>query len=47
MQYDVVIVGAGQGGGAAAIQLRQQGFTGTVAMIGRESGSVMWKKKRI
>ncbi|MFM5886017.1 MAG: NAD(P)/FAD-dependent oxidoreductase [Novosphingobium sp.] len=37
MQYDVVIVGAGQGGGAAAIQLRQQGFTGTVAMIGRES----------
>ncbi|WP_296679812.1 FAD-dependent oxidoreductase [Novosphingobium sp.] len=37
MHYDVVIVGAGQGGGAAAIQLRQQGFAGTVAMIGRES----------
>ena len=37
MRYDVVIVGAGQGGGAAAIQLRQQGFAGTVAMIGRES----------
>ena len=37
MNYDVVIVGAGQGGGAAAIQLRQQGFAGTVAMIGRES----------
>ena len=36
MQFDVVIVGAGQGGGTAAIQLRQQGFTGTVALIGRE-----------
>lgn len=37
MHYDVVIVGAGQGGGAAAIQLRQQGFTGSVGMIGRET----------
>lgn len=37
MNYDVVIVGAGQGGAAAAIQLRQQGFAGTVAMVGRES----------
>ncbi|MBX9644058.1 MAG: FAD-dependent oxidoreductase [Novosphingobium sp.] len=37
MQYDVVIVGAGQGGAYAAIQLRQQGFEGTVALIGRES----------
>ncbi len=37
MQYDVVIVGAGQGGAAAALQLRQQGFAGSVAMIGRES----------
>lgn len=37
MRYDVVIVGAGQGGAGAAIQLRQQGFTGTVAMIGREA----------
>ncbi len=36
MHYDVLIVGAGQGGGAAAIQLRQQGFTGSVGMIGRE-----------
>ncbi|WP_088309818.1 NAD(P)/FAD-dependent oxidoreductase [Novosphingobium sp. B 225] len=37
MHYDVVIVGAGQGGGAAAIQLRQQGFTGSVGVIGRET----------
>lgn len=37
MHYDVVIVGAGQGGASAAIQLRQQGFTGSVAMIGRET----------
>ncbi|PKB13381.1 3-phenylpropionate/trans-cinnamate dioxygenase ferredoxin reductase subunit [Novosphingobium kunmingense] len=37
MKFDVVIVGAGQGGAAAAIQLRQQGFAGSVAMIGRES----------
>lgn len=36
MKYDVVIVGAGQGGAAAAIQLRQQGFEGTIALIGRE-----------
>ncbi len=36
MHYDVLIVGAGQGGGAAAIQLRQQGFTGSLGMIGRE-----------
>ncbi len=37
MHYDVLIVGAGQGGGGAAIQLRQQGFAGSVGMIGRES----------
>jgi 3-phenylpropionate/trans-cinnamate dioxygenase ferredoxin reductase component len=37
MNYDVVIVGAGQGGAYAAIQLRQQGFAGSVALIGRES----------
>ncbi len=36
MHYDVAIVGAGQGGGTAAIQLRQQGFAGTIALIGRE-----------
>ncbi|MGN6357765.1 MAG: NAD(P)/FAD-dependent oxidoreductase [Novosphingobium sp.] len=33
---DVVIVGAGHGGAQAAIALRQNGFTGTVAMVGRE-----------
>jgi len=37
MRYDAVIVGAGQGGASAAIQLRQQGFAGSVAMIGREA----------
>jgi 3-phenylpropionate/trans-cinnamate dioxygenase ferredoxin reductase component len=34
--YNVVIVGAGHGGAAAAIALRQAGFAGTVALIGRE-----------
>lgn len=33
---DVVIVGAGHAGAQAAIALRQNGFTGTVTMIGRE-----------
>ena len=37
LRFDVVIVGTGQGGAAAAIQLRQQGFTGSVAVVGRES----------
>lgn len=37
MNYDVVIVGAGQGGAYAAIQLRQLGFEGTIALIGREA----------
>jgi len=34
---DVVIVGAGHAGAQAAIALRQNGFTGTITMIGRES----------
>lgn len=34
---DVVIVGAGHGGAQAAIALRQAGFTGSIAIIGRES----------
>src|SRR4051812_38368166 len=33
---DVVIVGAGHGGAQAAMALRQQGFAGSVLMIGRE-----------
>jgi 3-phenylpropionate/trans-cinnamate dioxygenase ferredoxin reductase subunit len=33
---DVVIVGAGHGGAQSAIALRQNGFTGTITMIGRE-----------
>lgn len=33
---DVIIVGAGHGGAQAAIALRQNGFAGTVLMIGRE-----------
>ncbi|WP_292963070.1 NAD(P)/FAD-dependent oxidoreductase [Novosphingobium sp. UBA1939] len=35
-QADVVIVGAGHGGAQAAIALRQNGFEGTILMIGRE-----------
>lgn len=34
---DVVIVGAGHGGAQAAIALRQNGFEGSIAMIGREA----------
>jgi 3-phenylpropionate/trans-cinnamate dioxygenase ferredoxin reductase component len=34
--HDVVIVGAGHGGAQAAIALRQNGFTGSILMIGRE-----------
>jgi 3-phenylpropionate/trans-cinnamate dioxygenase ferredoxin reductase subunit len=37
MHFDVLIVGAGQGGAAAALQLRQHGFTGTLALLGREN----------
>ncbi|MBD3730080.1 MAG: FAD-dependent oxidoreductase [Sphingomonadales bacterium] len=35
-QADVVIVGAGHGGAQAAIALRQNGFTGSIMMIGRD-----------
>lgn len=35
-QFDVVIVGAGHGGAQAAIALRQNGFTGSVALFGEE-----------
>jgi 3-phenylpropionate/trans-cinnamate dioxygenase ferredoxin reductase subunit len=33
---DIVIVGAGHGGAQAALALRQHGFAGSIAMIGRE-----------
>ncbi len=33
---DVIIVGAGHGGAQCTIALRQHGFTGSIAMIGRE-----------
>ena len=33
MQFDVVIVGGGHGGAAQAAQLRQKGFTGSLAII--------------
>ncbi|MBN9144543.1 MULTISPECIES: NAD(P)/FAD-dependent oxidoreductase [unclassified Novosphingobium] len=33
---DIVIVGAGHGGAQCAIALRQNGFTGTITVIGRE-----------
>lgn len=36
-KFDVLIVGAGQGGASAAITLRQNGFEGTIALVGRES----------
>ena len=35
-QADVVIVGAGHGGAQAAIALRQNGFAGSILLIGRE-----------
>lgn len=35
-RFDVVIVGAGHGGAAAAAALRQRGFTGSLALIGDE-----------
>jgi len=35
-RYDVVIVGAGHGGAQAAIALRQNGFEGSIALIGDE-----------
>ena len=35
-QADVVIVGAGHGGAQAALALRQHGFGGTIAIVGRE-----------
>lgn len=34
---DVVIVGAGHGGAQAAVALRQNGFTGSILVIGREA----------
>jgi 3-phenylpropionate/trans-cinnamate dioxygenase ferredoxin reductase subunit len=37
VQYDVVIVGTGHGGAQAGIALRQQGFDGSILMIGRDS----------
>ncbi|WP_375244493.1 NAD(P)/FAD-dependent oxidoreductase [Sphingomonas parapaucimobilis] len=35
--YDIVIVGTGHAGAQAAIALRQEGFEGTIAMIGEEA----------
>jgi 3-phenylpropionate/trans-cinnamate dioxygenase ferredoxin reductase subunit len=37
LSYDVVIVGAGHAGAQAAIQLRQLGFEGSLALIGAEA----------
>lgn len=36
MRADIIIVGAGQGGAQAAIALRQQGFAGSILIVGRE-----------
>ncbi len=35
--FDIVIVGAGHGGAQVAIALRQQGFKGSVLIVGRDS----------
>ena len=35
-RYDVVIVGGGHGGASTAIALRQQGFAGSIALVGEE-----------
>jgi 3-phenylpropionate/trans-cinnamate dioxygenase ferredoxin reductase subunit len=35
-RFDVLIVGAGHGGAQAAIALRQNGFAGSIAIVGRE-----------
>jgi len=35
-KFDAVIVGTGHGGAHAAIALRQQGFAGSIALIGKE-----------
>ncbi len=35
--YDIVIVGAGHGGAQAGIALRQQGFEGSILMVGRDT----------
>jgi len=37
ISYDIVIVGTGHAGAQAAIALRQEGFNGTIAMIGEEA----------
>ena len=37
MHYDAIIVGTGHGGAQAAIALRQQGFEGSIALIGNEA----------
>ncbi len=34
--FDIIIVGAGHGGAQAAVQLRQMGFSGSIAVIGDE-----------
>lgn len=37
METDIVIVGTGHGGAQAAIGLRQQGFAGSILMVGRDT----------
>ena len=35
-RFDVLIVGTGHGGAQTALALRQNGFEGTIAMLGRD-----------
>ncbi len=37
LHFDVIIVGAGHGGAQTAVQLRQMGFAGSIALIGEEA----------
>lgn len=38
MNFDIVIVGSGQAGFQTAVSLRQEGFEGSIALIGEEPG---------
>ena len=35
-RFDILIVGTGHGGAAAAVQLRQPGYAGSIGLLGDE-----------